>query len=59
MRRWLLVVMAVVAMALSGCEARYEGRKNTETLHVETCGSAERVGAGSCNAQIWKFGGGN
>jgi hypothetical protein len=60
MRRLLSIAAILIVLAASGCEATYTGRSdsNVETIHVSTCGSAQRVGAGSCNAQVWDLGGG-
>lgn len=54
-----LVLLVLVASLLAGCEGNISQRSNNETIQVQTCGRAERVGSGSCNANVWKFGGGN
>lgn len=59
MKRLLVLLALLLASLLAACSGNVRERSNTETIHVTTCGAAERVGAGSCNAQVWKIGGGN
>ena len=62
MRRLLLLVALILFLAmLSGCTITASGRQgqNSETIHVQTCQQATTVGQGSCNASVWKLGGGN
>lgn len=59
MKQTILLVLVVLAVLLAGCSGNVRERSNNEVIHVQTCGTAERVGAGSCNVQVWKLGGGN
>ena len=54
-----LALLFLVVLLLSGCSGNVRERSNNETINVQTCGTAQRVGAGSCNVQVWKLGGGN
>lgn len=59
MKRILVLLALFVALLAAGCSGNVRERSNNEVIHVQTCGTAERVGAGSCNVQVWKLGGGN
>lgn len=55
----LIAALLIAVVISSGCRGNVRTRSNNETINVEACGTAQRVGAGSCNVQVWKIGGGN
>jgi PBP1b-binding outer membrane lipoprotein LpoB len=58
----LIILILITAITLTGCSVSSSGRRggqNVERIKVTTCGSATTVGPNSCNASVWKLGGGN